>query len=80
MKKNPLSSVVKKQLEALGLAQIPPAAVAVIEVNMLEALTKLAAHKMTTRFVSKAILKAASNVNKSSYSNNNVDKFISPKA
>lgn len=58
MRLNSFSCVVRQRLASLGLAQLPPEAVAYIEGQMLQEVAKLAAHKITPRYVASALLKA----------------------
>jgi hypothetical protein len=74
MKTNPFSTVVRHRLAALGLAQIPAPALAFIEASMVAELAKVAARKISTRFVSRAILAAASNKKPASDSTQTVEK------
>jgi len=58
MRHTSFSTVIRQRLAVLGLAQLPPEAVAYIEAAMLKEVVKVAAHKITPRFVAGALLKA----------------------
>jgi len=80
MKHNSYSAVVRDRLSDLDLSKIPAAAIAYIEAKMVKELAKIASRKISTRYVSRAILKAASSGKSVSESTENVAKNISPSA
>jgi len=80
MKLNSYSAVVRDRLSDLDLSKIPAVACAYIEAKMVKELAKIASRKISTRYVSRAILKAASSGKSASESTENVAKNISPSA
>jgi hypothetical protein len=76
MKTNPFSLVVHNQLAALDLARIPAPAIDFIESCMVAELAKVAARKISTRFVSRAILATASNKKPASDSTQTVEQNL----
>jgi len=55
---NPHSSIIRDRLAALGLSKIPPCAVTYLEECMADDLRRIAANRISPRYVVHTILKA----------------------